>query len=365
MSITLVLRGFVVLGVILMHTTWYFSHTRAESWVTLSEMVLDIISLFAVPLVMFVSGYMFISHNGHADHYKWPFFKKMFLSVFAPYALFSLLYVGGAYLFANHGYSLHKVIYLLATGSSAVHMGFFRALFGFYVIYPLLLRYFNNCRMKNRLPSFFIQMIFLQVGWKILNNIVFTDQYVLFLIGTTTFLRYIAYFTFGMAAATYYKQLLLWLDCNHGIIVGLFVISLPAVIVCWIAKYYWHSYHFLDFVCFPLNLVLYTITIAMLFRHAHTLEAQDSLSKRFIMYLGNYSFGIFLIHIVFMYLGDRLLTYMHITPVQVYFYPLLFVIMLSLSLLSMELLTKISWSHYLVGNVGKVSCHKHNEKFSE
>ena len=48
----------------------------------------------------------------------------MFLSVFAPYVLFSLLYVGGAYLFANHGYSLHKVIYLLATGSSAVHMGF-------------------------------------------------------------------------------------------------------------------------------------------------------------------------------------------------------------------------------------------------
>lgn len=74
MNIALLLRGFVVLGVILMHTTWYFNKTYVESWVTLSEMVLDIIALFAVPLVMFVSGYMFISHNSHADHYKWSFF---------------------------------------------------------------------------------------------------------------------------------------------------------------------------------------------------------------------------------------------------------------------------------------------------
>ena len=70
MSFPLLLRGFVVLGVMLMHTTWYFSHAHAESWVTISEMLLDIISLFAVPLVMFVSGYMFISHNRHADYYK-------------------------------------------------------------------------------------------------------------------------------------------------------------------------------------------------------------------------------------------------------------------------------------------------------
>lgn len=101
MSFPLLLRGFVVLGVMLMHTTWYFSHAHAESWVTISEMLLDIISLFAVPLVMFVSGYMFISHNRHADYYKWSFFRRMFLSVLSPYLLFSLLYLGGAWFSAT------------------------------------------------------------------------------------------------------------------------------------------------------------------------------------------------------------------------------------------------------------------------
>lgn len=124
MSFPLLLRGFVVLGVMLMHTTWYFSHAHAESWVTISEMLLDIISLFAVPLVMFVSGYMFISHNRHADYYKWSFFRRMFLSVLSPYLLFSLLYLGGAWFFSNASFTLKQAAYLIVTGSSAVHMAF-------------------------------------------------------------------------------------------------------------------------------------------------------------------------------------------------------------------------------------------------
>ena len=84
MSSTLLLRGFVVLGVMLMHTTWYFNSAQQRSWVTISEMLLDIISLFAVPLVMFVSGYVFTSHNRHADYYKLSFFRKMFFSVLSP-----------------------------------------------------------------------------------------------------------------------------------------------------------------------------------------------------------------------------------------------------------------------------------------
>lgn len=166
MSFPLLLRGFVVLGVMLMHTTWYFSHAHAESWVTISEMLLDIISLFAVPLVMFVSGYMFISHNRHADYYKWSFFRRMFLSVLSPYLLFSLLYLGGAWFFSNASFTLKQVAYLIVTGSSAVHMAFFRALFGFYAIYPLLLRYFNRCRLHHRLHRFIIQVILLQLFWK-------------------------------------------------------------------------------------------------------------------------------------------------------------------------------------------------------
>ena len=358
MSCSLLLRGFVVLGVLLMHTTWYFNSAHTRSWVTISEMLLDIISLFAVPLVMFVSGYVFTSHNRHADYYKWPFFRKMFLSVLSPYLLFSLIYIAGFYLFNDFCFTPKEVLYQLVTANSAVHMAFFRALFGFYAIYPLLLHYFNRCRLQHKLHRFLIQVILLQLIWKCCNNLETNNIYAVALLDITTFMRYLAYFSFGILACVYQKKLLRWIDQHHLLLNIGFVLNLPLIAICWFCKYYYHSLRILDFVCFPLNLLLYTIIITRLFDYAHTLESQDSFSKRFITYLGNYSFGIFLIHVVYMYFGDKALTLLGLSPAHGLFYPLLFLIMLTLSLITMEILAHVSWGHYFIGHVAHITLNK-------
>lgn len=108
-----------------------FKQAPGGSWETLSVMLLDIISLFAVPLFMFISGYLFISRHSHADKYGIGFCRKMFLSVLSPYLLFSLMYIIGACWVNNDKYSLDEIITMIITGSAAVHLGFFRALFGF------------------------------------------------------------------------------------------------------------------------------------------------------------------------------------------------------------------------------------------
>ena len=227
-------------------------------------------------------------------------------------------------------------------------------LFGFYAIYPLLLRYFNRCRLHHRLHRFIIQVILLQLFWKICNNISCSNQAVILTLEITTFLRYIAYFSFGMLAYIYHKKMLRWIDTHHVLLMTGFILNLILIGGCWFAKYYLHILPLLEFVCFPLNLFLYSIIIAMLFRYACTLESQDSLSKRFMMYLGNYSFGLFLIHIIYMYVGSELLTLLHMSPQQLCFYPLLFIIMLSLSLLTMEALARVSWGHYFIGHVSRL-----------
>ena len=71
--------------------------------------------------------------------------------------------------------------------------------------------------------------------------------------------------------------------------------------------------------------------------------------------------GIFLIHIIYMYVGHKLLTVIRLSPQQVLFYPLLFLLMLSLSLATMELLTRVSWGHYLIGNVKHIPLHEVNK----
>ena len=354
MQFPLLLRGFVVLGVMLMHTAWFFNKGHAETMTTVSGMFLDIISLFAVPLFMFISGYLFVSRHRHANFYGLSFVKKMCLSVLSPYILFSLLYICGMYFFRDAEYTLADVARMIVTGNAAVHLGFFRALFGFFIFYPLIIKYFISCRRTKKLGWYFLIVILLQIGWKILNNIDFTNPVITNAILATTFLRYIAYFSFGIAAWLYRRQYLRWLDTHYWLLCLSLVIFIPLIALCWFAKYYWHNYHILEFICFPLNLFLYTIIISMIFRHANTLSAQDSLSERFVAYIGNYSFGIFLLHIIFMYVSVQVLTMLHITPVNIVFYPLLFVMMLGMSIAAMELLVKLPLHQYLIGNVSSL-----------
>ena len=90
----------------------------------------------------------------------------------------------------------------------------------------------------------------------------------------------------------------------------------------------------------------------MLFYHSEDIDRKNTLQKRFVLYLGNYSFGIFLIHIFFMYLcTEYLLPLLQITPSMLTFYPLLFVLMLVLSLGSMEILARLPFHELLIGKV--------------
>lgn len=155
-----------------------------------------------------------------------------------------------------------------------------------------------------------------------------------------------------MAAYYYKKEFLEWIGRNRKFLVWLLIIFIPLVTVCWLEKYYWKTYYILEFICFPLNMFLYTILIAMLFYHSEDIDRKNTLQKRFVLYLGNYSFGIFLIHIFFMYLcTEYLLPLLQITPSMLTFYPLLFVLMLVLSLGSMEILARLPFHELLIGKV--------------
>ena len=185
-----------------------------------------------------------------------------------------------------------------------------------------------------------------------MNNIKFETVWISYLLMGTMFLRYLVYFSLGMAAYYYKKEFLEWIGRSRKFLVWLLIIFIPLVTVCWLEKYYWKTYYILEFICFPLNMFLYTILIAMLFYHSEDIDRKNTLQKRFVLYLGNYSFGIFLIHIFFMYLcTEYLLPLLQITPSMLTFYPLLFVLMLVLSLGSMEILARLPFHELLIGKV--------------
>lgn len=59
-----------------------------------------------------------------------------------------------------------------------------------------------------------------------------------------------------------------------------------------------------------------------------------------------------------MYVGDKLLSLAGLSPQRGLFYPLLFLIMLILSLVTMEIFARVSWGHYFIGHVEHISLNK-------
>lgn len=118
----------------------------------------------------------------------------MLLSVLSPYLLFSTLYIVTAFVFDGHTYTLGEIVVDMLTGSAAVHLGFFRALIGFYLVYPFLIRIFTKCRESGWLKYYFAAAAVLQISWKVLNNIQFETVWISYLLMGTMFLRYLVYF---------------------------------------------------------------------------------------------------------------------------------------------------------------------------
>lgn len=108
-----------------------FTKNHSTSWLVISEMLLDIFSLVAVPLFMFISGDLFSVRHGHAYKYRFRFFNKMTKSVFLPYLLFSILYMVGNYIFHDGAYSLADVCFNIVTAQAAIHLVFFVRWSGF------------------------------------------------------------------------------------------------------------------------------------------------------------------------------------------------------------------------------------------
>lgn len=132
------LRFFSISAVVLIHTT---TRTLEASGFDLGQfswtLFLNQIARFAVPLFFIISGYVLEVSNGDKIDY-WNFIKKRFSKIFIPYVFWSLIYYYFVYN-QNHD-SLSKV---LLTGNASYQLYFIPTLCIFYLLFPLLHKYYK------------------------------------------------------------------------------------------------------------------------------------------------------------------------------------------------------------------------------
>lgn len=350
------LRGLGVLAVIAIHTTGYFTEVKQFNSLVLANLWIDIFSQFAVPLFILISGFVLAKNYPH-DFSLRTFYKKRVRSIIPQYLIFSVLYTAFNNWVTMQNNSLSTNITLLLKNiwhaDASYHLWFFLVIIQFYLLYPIIIKIYSLFRQRDRAELLIVLLLIIQI---------------LFMVGLHTsylsgikinFMGFLFYFGLGIYTVDHFELLKKGFKRQT---LFLFTISLALtigtsffIIIGLTTGYRYSSipaYFFMGAeLVYPIFRV---ITFLLLFNVARSLLGKrKSILAKVINKIGEYSFGIYLIHIFFNQFAIKILKNYEIDFNNWTFYPIVYAVTIILSYLSVRLISFIPYSYYVIGSQSK------------
>jgi surface polysaccharide O-acyltransferase-like enzyme len=368
------LRGFAILAVIAIHTSANFTNIKDINLLLIVNVIVDVFSHFAVPLFIFISGFVLsLKYKGLFS--QKAFYKKRAKSVIPQYIIFSTIYIllniaissiNGNLKFL----SITKIMFYFLTASSYYHLWFFALIIQFYIFYPYIIKSYEKFASDGRTFFFIFFALITQQVWLIIkaatityftsntysNSITYFNE-ILNLLLTRVFFSYIFYFIIGIYVCQNYEDVLdKVFNAKKWILLTLivFTVIISALWINGIAKYgsfynvsqsYSIYYDLLNSIYYPFIFSLFLIISLNLLKNKNKYL---NYSKN-ISLLGRYSFGIYLIHPLYMTMIITIFSHFGVDFNLFIFYPTLFILTLLLSYFSVYLISHLSYSEILIG----------------
>lgn len=297
------LRAFAVLAVILIHVTTSFTKVGHLTYVTGIALALDSAAQVAVPLFVCISGFVLSLKNYSLS----TFYFKRALAILPAYLLFSVFYA----------IYFHKpILNSILDGNAAYHLHFFIIIFGLYIIYPLITRlYLGKITL---ITSLLMQLYF----W----NLPYVSYIKTMPIWFYSWIEYIFYFVLGIYVCKNYSKIQKILE-NMPImyIVAPTIILWLVRILYWLKSYYKIYYYEIDILqILWINRLITIALFAGIFMTAYKLVQHER--SPIIKKIGDYSFGIYLVHVLILDKTVQMLLRYNIDQTEPLFYIFLFII---------------------------------------
>jgi len=349
------LRGFGVLAVIAIHTTGYFTEIKSYNTLVLLNLWTDIFSQFAVPLFILISGLVLARKYRH-DFSLTKFYKKRIRSIIPQYLTFSVLYTVFNNYAAMQSNSLSTnfslVLNNILHSSASYHLWFFSIIIQFYILYPIIIKIYAFCQRLDRTEFLLAFLLIIQTLWMLgIHTTSFPSI-------RLNFMSFVFYFGLGIYSGDHFDQL----KKGSNRLTPLFLITSLAltlgvssfVIIGLTTGYRYNSippYFFMGAeLIYP---VLRISTFLLLFNLAARLAGKKSILAKVVYRIGDYSFGIYLIHIFFNQYAIKLLKNNAIDYNNWVFYPSVLAFTVVFSYLAVRLINYIPYSYYIIGRRNK------------
>jgi peptidoglycan/LPS O-acetylase OafA/YrhL len=350
-----ILRALAIGAVISVHTSAIFVGMDFISFLTVIYMSVDAISHFAVPLFIFISGFVLYHRYAHEIVIQ-SFYAKRFIAIIPPYLIFSTFYMVLTMKESPSNFSSLDILYNYVTGNWYTHLWFFVLIIQLYLLYPLTLRLYNYSRERGKL----FELLFVSYLVCVLYNAL-SIQEIPSLGPATLCMGYMFYFIMGMVYKNTYEE-----GSFEGFITRIKYYLPLFLLIGTIGNMVIYAQKFFNYTLFPQSLMLnqyvywvtnlvtpffyLSMTIICLYI-ARFIISYPSHDSSLINKIGSNSFGIYLIHPFIMDILISRLGLFAFTSNNWLFYPLIFTLTLALSYASVIMIRQFPYSKYIVGDV--------------
>lgn len=341
------LRAIAIIGVLIIHTTDDTISVKNLNELTFSLIYIEELFRFAVPMFIFVSG--FVMYNKYKYRFSIKnYYKKRFISILVPYLIFSLIYcIINKQLGLFPIFTLNSVKDAIFHFNANGHFWYIKLILTFYVFYPAIITYYEvtkNYFTNYILFAFSLSIIIMYLIGSFIPSLNFLLQ---------NPFKYLIYFLFGIYTNDYYEkisQVLKKISTKKIIVLSILIIILPLFSMFQVVNSRYDT-QFLSFIPYYLQIVLLSTHILHMCIFIFCLYILILYKPRFSIFkkIGEYSFGIFLVHaiyhnIIIISIFSRYLIY----PVNLNYYIILFLLMLTFSYFTVKIMLKNRFASYII-----------------
>ncbi|MFS0750349.1 acyltransferase [Oceanobacillus sp. 1P07AA] len=331
------IRAIACMMVVLVHIS-AISHSNsffADNW----SLYINQISRVGTPIFAVISAFLLFNSIKDKKLNLKRFFKSRTTKIVLPFIIWTIVYLAvksylGKDVFSNMG----QVINYFLLGTSHYHLYFIITVIQFYIIFPILQL------PKNRIVILvmFLLSIPLNFYWYNIDNFTFDNTIINSILNHRSFiLNWIAYFMFGAVLVYFYKELISFTYKARYLIFSAFILMMFMMVNEITHGVVLTSSREENLFYVPIVILFLLTTFNYIKNFNRTVNV--------ITLIGNYSMGIYLIHpLIIIFLRETFALY----PLVSYQLIIVFMVVLTLSILITQLILFIPLSKYIIP-VGK------------
>jgi len=330
-----ILRGIAILAVVAIHVSYYFYNINPINTLAHINIIIYVFSQFAVPLFIFISGY--VLSNKYYDTFSLKhFYAARARSILPSYIIFSIFYTSYPAFYHHKIPTTSEIIHNIFSGESVYTFWFFILIMQLYILYPIIIKIYKLFEDYDKSKQLLLFTLLAQIAYIIIATLQGIHS------EWSLFISYVFYFLLGIYADKntnafpYTKYAFI-----SSIIITFFIYRtwVEGIVKYGTAESIPAPYFLISNAMQPL---LYSTIIISLY---NCVRYSESLTLKA---LGNYSFGIYLIHIFFMNIIVLLFRTINLSANNPLFYILLFVTTVLLSYIAVGIMIRIPFGDILM-----------------